>query len=397
MPAHIPLPMPPSDDFPLDPVLKNAGPTSSAVAPIEDMDVDDPLPEDLSDRGQSLPHVDSTRAAASHDTDSEHQYNSIGNGVLAHHDRDERNIPNNMAMLRGLGIDQAPVDHSAVSGKPGKENYVASDQAKAGPKAPIKKGKKGKKKAPPTPGATSVIVPETREQLNELAKSSAPSLPTPISNSATDPSRRTTRSVAKSTCIDTKERLKLVATQQRKWMGPAVEALNAALGPAQENGVVDLWIKFETVVGKKGMKKKLTADGQPWQLEDWISRGRNYESPPPIDKAPAYASAWRRWWASMQPSWRMEGGTWPMLKKDVEGEGWLNVKKGGANGIVLAILGASWWYAQCGVGNERDECEEAIVDICWVLEKMIAACVASEDDEDDDRAAKRYVLIWLYV
>lgn len=85
-----------------------------------------------------------------------------------------------------------------------------------------------------------------------------------------------------------------------------------------------------------------------------------------------------------------EGGTWPLSKKDVEGEKWEDAMKGGANGIFLAIVSVSSWYAQCSAGNERDECKEAIMDICWVLERMIEACkVVSE--EESDHPTKRYV------
>lgn len=55
----------------------------------------------------------------------------------------------------------------------------------------------------------------------------------------------------------------------------------------------------------------------------------------------------------IQPHWCTEGGTWPLSKKDVEGEKWEDAMKGGANRIFLAIISVSWWYAQCSVGMKE--------------------------------------------
>lgn len=376
MSSSIRMPASSPDDFPLDPVLRDAGPTGPAIC-LDAMDVDD--------RPISTNH-----GSGGHDV-------SISTGAWTHNDESERNIANNRAMLQGLGIDKARGELDAVMGKPGKENYRAPEKPQTKTKAPAKRkggakgkqrGGKKKKKGSSTPGGISPSDPETIEQVHEPSNSVTHSVPTLTSNSTTNPPKRLTRSAIKSTWVNTEERLMAVSPDQSKWMKPALEALVGALGPAQENGVVDLWLTFETSMERRDLKK-LTADGRPWQLSDWLARGRKYQCPPPIDKAPAYASAWRGWWSSIQPAWRTEGATWPMLKKDVEGEKWVDVMKGGASGIFLAILSVSWWFAQCGAGNERDECEEAIMDICWVLERMIEARKTVE--EESDRPAKRYV------
>ena len=366
----IPMPTSSQDDSLLDPLLRDAGPTTHSDA----MDVND-TPTAIDDElgGQDM---------------------SLSARARTHNEERERNIANNKAMLLGLGINKALAELDMVMGKPGKENYRASEKPK--PKVPAKTkssagGRKhgGKKKGTLASGNVSPEDLEPAEQINKPSSTVTHSVPAISSNSTADLPRRMTRSGVKSTWVNTDVRLKVVSPDQRKWMKPAVEALVEVLGPVQENGMVDLWLKFETLMGHQDLKKKLTAEGRPWQLSDWLTRGRKYQSPPPIDKAPAYASTWREWWSLIQPDWRTDGVTWPMLKKDVEDEKWTDAMKGGMNGIFLAILSVSWWYAQCGAGDERNECKEAILDICWVLERMIK--VRKTCEEESDRPAKRYV------
>ena len=303
-------------------------------------------------------------------------------------------------MLLGLGIDKALAELDTVMGKSGKENYMASEKPKPKlkpkPKAPAKTkssagGRKcgGKKKGTLAPDNVSPEDLEPTEQINKPSSTVTHSVPTISSNLMVDLLRRMTHSGVKSTWVNTDEQLKVVNPDQCKWMKPAVEALVAALSPVQENSMVDLRLTFETLVGYQDLKKKLTTEGQPWQLSDWLTCGHKYQSPPPIDKAPTYTSTWCEWWSLIQPDWHTDSVTWPMLKNDIEDEKWTDVMKRGTNGIFLAILSVSWWYAQCGAGDERNECEEAILDICWVLERMIK--VHKSGKEECDQPVKRYM------
>lgn len=212
--------------------------------------------------------IDDTPTAASHDNEGE-----------------DDAIYNYQAMLQKLGVD-------SVAENSGKENYRPPEKPKATMKAPAKKksGTKGKGTRAKTKGgvamskqgggATPSIPHDTlpsdlvaREQANGHSTSTSHAIPShdSVPNSLIQPPRRMTHHSVKDTCVDTEESMKLVSADQHKWMMPALEALISALGPAQENGIVDLWLTFESLMKPQELKKKLTLNEWPWQLSDWIS------------------------------------------------------------------------------------------------------------------------------
>lgn len=198
--------------------------------------------------------------------------------------------------------------------------------------------------------------------------------------------------------LDLPARIEALPSFQASWMCRAIDALMETIGKRRSARLVDLWVQFESLIGYQDMKKvKLSPVGRPFQISDWTSRRRKYNTPPPVeDQLSAYGSAWRTWWASMQPDWRGENTTWPLLRRVIgsqdeasEGSEWAPLLKGGENGMVLALLSLSWWLAKAK-GKEKKIGDEALDDACWVLEQLIAKLSEREEGADDnDRPRKK--------
>ncbi|KAJ3483829.1 hypothetical protein NLJ89_g12030 [Agrocybe chaxingu] len=113
------------------------------------------------------------------------------------------------------------------------------------------------------------------------------------------------------------------------------------LGVEWQN-LVQAWITFERGEGfEETVKGKLGASGRPGVIGDWIQRKRSPSYRPNITHLPTYEGEYLKWWASVQPEWRVSSRGDVLFGK-MEGN-WDVLRKPGVNGICSAMAGLFYW------------------------------------------------------
>lgn len=105
---------------------------------------------------------------------------------------------------------------------------------------------------------------------------------------------------------------------------------------------IDLWAKLERSALSRN--SRLAESGlRPIELSKWVA-SRKWDSDPVVEDLLDYAQRWIAWWRAMQPACRkVEGRELPnelddQMRKDV-----VSLKKAGANGLVVLLVGLKWW------------------------------------------------------
>ncbi|KIJ28051.1 hypothetical protein M422DRAFT_54788 [Sphaerobolus stellatus SS14] len=144
----------------------------------------------------------------------------------------------------------------------------------------------------------------------------------------------------------------------------------ASLNGSPTRTIVKSWVSMEAMMGfpesiGKDRKHRLPAGSRPMFMTKWIGKGRpmgdlaglagNYD-------AKELGSEWESWWMDIQPQWLHEGTEQPT--KDP----WINIRKGGVNGIanLLVLL---WWWRSKAKGNELRRWKRKVSDVTDVLTK----------------------------
>lgn len=84
-------------------------------------------------------------------------------------------------------------------------------------------------------------------------------------------------------------------------------------------------------------------------------------------KLKAYAAALMDWWQAAQPNWR--GGGWPPRSDDDDNHDWAEMRRGGQNGLFLAVMGLSFWMK--ALKDKEDEDFTAMLnDVTHVLSRV---------------------------
>lgn len=379
------------------------------------MDVDEgPQPMEI-ERGGGM-EVDADEPDTAHEPVIEPDATTGSASKSAHEEAREQNIAANKALRLQLGIDDAlnelrqlesGAKVTTASKKAAKKNEAAKKKAakaaaaKTGAKggAAPKRGAKGRKSNSEAVSSPSQVEGDDASDVETHQESTtAPSLPDrdpkppPMPN---NPSSTPNPSSPESTpAVDAK--LALATPKQKEWLVPALGALTRVFGPVCTGDVLDLWLQFEILMGYQDMQKiRLTAQGRPWQIKDWMSRHRRYDKPPPIDAVAAYGTSWKVWWAAQQPECRIDGeSSWPLRREVDKTEAeWSGLFKGGENGLFMALLSASWWMAKAE-GADRDACVHVVEDLRWVFEQLIEVLKArdgvDEAEEKEEPPRKRY-------
>ncbi|KAI0083031.1 hypothetical protein BDY19DRAFT_871156, partial [Irpex rosettiformis] len=106
------------------------------------------------------------------------------------------------------------------------------------------------------------------------------------------------------------------------------------------------WLTHERSLGfpDGSAPNRLPTKNRPEEVKYWLGRGRPYAKPPPIADAKRFGVEWKAWWLGLQPSWR-GGKMWPLpqvvaAQDDVD---WGALRRGGCNGLFLAVLSLGWW------------------------------------------------------
>ncbi|KAJ7155743.1 hypothetical protein C8R46DRAFT_1041099 [Mycena filopes] len=142
--------------------------------------------------------------------------------------------------------------------------------------------------------------------------------------------------------------------------------------------LVSLWWKLEEGSGFTSKGGALTTKGRPTEVGWWIQRAR--KGTPPIKDVGAFAQAWKGWWGALNPAWRRvkTGG----MAQEGDG-GWEELGARGANGLLSVVMCLKWWKE--GLGNAEDEeWVESVLDVTWVLRRLIASDAGVEGDVDVD-------------
>lgn len=100
----------------------------------------------------------------------------------------------------------------------------------------------------------------------------------------------------------------------------------------------------------------------------------------------------RKWWTSIQPTWRRvklsekEGKSdeetsdeeseykWPPPRTLPPGtdQPWFLLRRGGANGFYIVMMGTAWCYWHVADGKPVREFSSMLEDISWTLKNMVA-------------------------
>ncbi|KAI0039990.1 hypothetical protein FA95DRAFT_1478205, partial [Auriscalpium vulgare] len=81
---------------------------------------------------------------------------------------------------------------------------------------------------------------------------------------------------------------------------------------------------------------------RPKEVGEWFKDKRQLDRPPIITNVAKFAKSWRVWWRAMQPAWR-RGDNWPFQRRVVDEEQWVDLRKGGRNGLVMVLITIIWW------------------------------------------------------
>ncbi|PPQ76861.1 hypothetical protein CVT26_001499 [Gymnopilus dilepis] len=137
-----------------------------------------------------------------------------------------------------------------------------------------------------------------------------------------------------------------------KWFKDALLMLQADDLGSEWVNLLECWTKFETQAGFKE-RGKLRAQNRPSCIGDWIQRKRSGTWRPTLG-AVDMGKAFRKWWISLQPSWRLsEGGK--IVRSATSGD-WSCLCRPGLNGIHSVIVGLYFWGIAArkeSVGEDR--------------------------------------------
>ncbi|KAI0057519.1 hypothetical protein BV25DRAFT_1768228, partial [Artomyces pyxidatus] len=136
------------------------------------------------------------------------------------------------------------------------------------------------------------------------------------------------------------------------WVVEAQEFLLKAFDDGDWKVCVQRWVDMEKMLGYPDRKARhwVKTGSRPEQVGEWLKRHRVYTNIPDIGETEQYAESWRAWWLSLQPAWRVAGGsaTWPLPRvapdvipeKDAQ---WSDLRKGGLNGFMVTLIALAWW------------------------------------------------------
>ncbi|KAI0038143.1 hypothetical protein FA95DRAFT_1464814, partial [Auriscalpium vulgare] len=137
--------------------------------------------------------------------------------------------------------------------------------------------------------------------------------------------------------------------------------LKVACSGAEWDNIVMNWRRLEA---RLDIPSELATKYRPTQIKQWTDRHRQYNKPPATGRGKEFAAIWRKWWISLQPSWR--GVTWPLARPtDAPAEGWGELLKGGHNGFVMILFTLAWWLSSVKTNTEQNEWASAVEDVDW--------------------------------
>ncbi|KAH7917983.1 hypothetical protein BV22DRAFT_991336, partial [Leucogyrophana mollusca] len=114
------------------------------------------------------------------------------------------------------------------------------------------------------------------------------------------------------------------------------------------SSAISLWLKLEHILGYPDSSIQsnwLSSAKRPAEVGYWNKCGRPlWHILTNVGSTSAYAAAWKAWWTSMQPSWRISKGKWNPCHNDSHSdEEWTALRRGGKNGIFMVLVSLACW------------------------------------------------------
>jgi hypothetical protein len=160
------------------------------------------------------------------------------------------------------------------------------------------------------------------------------------------------------------------------------------------NSLLAVWrdleraFEWEKAGGKAPWNVK-TAN-RPGVLEKWVKAGRKpggggNSVGSSIGAVSVFDAAWWRWWAKIQPSWRLKDsgrperflrGSYP----EATAETWAGMCFPGPNGVLSFVATLYWWgmaVEERGEREDRESWADAVRDVKWMVNGLLAAEVGT--------------------
>ncbi|KAG1786743.1 uncharacterized protein HD556DRAFT_1449401 [Suillus plorans] len=133
-------------------------------------------------------------------------------------------------------------------------------------------------------------------------------------------------------------------------------------------------VHLEDASSFENEKAALGCEHHPVEVHWWISRG--CKGKPTIPDLNTFISQWWSWWLTLQPEWRKcqapTLSTRAILPRTDDGS-WDSLNKLGANGMLSVVATLKWWADSAdGKGYKDLRWEDALDDVMWVLDQLIA-------------------------
>ena len=185
---------------------------------------------------------------------------------------------------------------------------------------------------------------------------------TAVDPSSTQPSRKTSSAAV----VSARSHLNIPG-----WFSSGLEMLQSPEIPSGERWMVlvELWVAFEK---KEGFKERgfLAAKERPECVSEWIRRGRPPTWRPAITAVSKLELAFRTWWVSLQPKWRVsENGT--IITADSDGD-WDVLRKPGVNGLLSVLVALFYWGGIAKrTAKQRNAWAACVEDCILVLRQLV--------------------------
>jgi hypothetical protein len=158
------------------------------------------------------------------------------------------------------------------------------------------------------------------------------------------------------------------ATEFPEWIELAYKHLRLDMSHELWLKVVEDWYSFEKAWASKGMSQsgRMATSKRPVELGAWLPAPRRYDVVPTLPNVHAFADQWSEWWMAVQPECRQrgEGGLPKPLTKNMN---IASLKKGGALGLIVVLIGLRWWGTGEGLS---DRWEQAVEDVESVFRRF---------------------------
>ncbi|KAJ6488778.1 hypothetical protein C8R45DRAFT_826902 [Mycena sanguinolenta] len=143
---------------------------------------------------------------------------------------------------------------------------------------------------------------------------------------------------------------------------------------------VEKFFDFEAAWGYVDEGPHLRREHRPQQVNGWLTMGRKWSLPLTLgtdlgtrDREDLWIGAWWKWWTSLQPKERTMGREGGLSRPDLADWSEMAVLHG-RNGLLQVMATLLWWGDEATRRTgERASWLEAVSDVTWVLERVLAS------------------------